>query len=177
MHVSFTEARLAMSQGDDQATILERAKFAASFSGSLRTNLVSMLDEIGTASSLGIASTDQLFDSDHGLLHPTSAIRYPVFKSERNYSGSSPAILRHPLLARYVKDVLGPELQSVSDALVVPLGKAAQSAVDHLVGLGTIESGRILFGFPHPSGANAHRTRQLESNRSDLRNRVNHFFR
>jgi hypothetical protein len=177
MQVSFAEARLAMDQGDDEATILERAKFAASFSGSLRTNLVSMFDQIGTASHLGIASTDHLFHSEQSLLHPTSAIRYPVFKSGRNYSGSSPSILRHPLLVAYVEDVLGPELQAVSGALVVPLGKAAESGLHQLEAAGVIDGARILFGFPHPSGANAHRVRQFDGNRSDLASQVEHFFR
>ncbi len=176
MQVSFAEAKLAMTQGDDESTILKRAKFAASFSGSLRTNLVSMLDEIGVNSSLGIASADQLFDSEQRLLHPTSAIRYPVFKSSRNYSGSSPAILGHPLLAGFVTDVLGPELEAVSGALIVPLGKAARSAMDHPVGVGTIDSDRVLSGFPHPSGANAHRVGQFEANRADLASQVSRFF-
>ena len=91
MHTSFVEARSGLEEGQSTIDILRRVKRVAAFSGTLRTNLVSMLDEIGLAEALGVNSTSVMFgeQAEH-LLHATSAVRYPVFKAGKNYSGSAP---------------------------------------------------------------------------------------
>jgi hypothetical protein len=165
---AFREARRAIAEGGEASAVLRRAKYAASFSGLLRTNLVSMLDEIGLAQALGISSTGSLFDHDGELLHPTSAIRYPVFVDGRNYTGSKPPLTSAPVLVDYLRGVLAPELEMVSETLVVPLGKAVESALRHLIAAGQLDEDICLFGLPHPSGANAHRVRQFNENRDRL---------
>ena len=54
MHASYVEARSGIEQGQDTEAILRRVKRVAAFSGSLRTNLVSMLDGIGLPHHLGL---------------------------------------------------------------------------------------------------------------------------
>lgn len=165
---SHEEARRALQDGADRQEVLRRAKYAASFSGSMRTNLISMLDEIGVARAIGVGSTSSLFGENADLLHPTSVIRYPVFVEGKNYSGSQPRLLSNPALLDYVEGLLSPELNSAPDSLVVPLGRSVEAALGHLVGLRELDEERCLFGFPHPSGANAHRAKQFEENRSRL---------
>ncbi len=61
-----------------------------------------------------------------------------------------------------VFEMLGPELAEVPEALVIPLGEAPEGCLSALASAGTIGMDRCLLGFPHPSGANGHRKRQLE---------------
>jgi hypothetical protein len=143
-------------------------KRAGAFSGSLRANLVSMLDDIGMAASLGIGTCDDLFGSSADLCHPTSAIRYPVFRGDKNYAGTSPALIKSPTLVSFVDSLLLDELTSTPSAMVLPLGVAATSAVDRLVLAGEITGDRVLSGFPHPSGANAHRIKQFTARRDAM---------
>jgi hypothetical protein len=101
-------------------------------------------------------------------MHSTSALRNPVFVAGRNYTGSSPQIAETPLLRQQVFSTLGPELAQVPDAIVIPLGKAAQSALELLVADGVVARERCCWGFPHPSGANGHRARLFDAERSHL---------
>ena len=81
------EARRSLANGLSPEDALRRADAVGSFSGPLRTNLVTMLDGIGLAAALGIESTAQLFDEMHHLAGHVSAIDYPVFVHGRNYGG------------------------------------------------------------------------------------------
>ena len=120
------------------------------------------------AGALGIDSTARLFDSHHQLAAHVSAIDYPVFVNGRNYGGTSPALTRHPVLRSLVRASLGPRLDMAPGALVVPLGKAAQSALAFLAAEGLVDPARCLLGFPHPSGANGWRVRQYAARRHHL---------
>lgn len=176
MHGSFVEARAGVEDGQDTDTILRRVKRTAAFSGSLRTNLVSMLDGIGIPEALGLGSSAELFTvQSESLKHATSAVRYPVFKAGKNYTGSSPTIPDSALLAPYL-DVLADEADQVAQAIIVPLGKAVETALRWLIDAGRVDEARCLFGFPHPSGADAHRISQYETNRDRLSEQVAGWF-
>ncbi len=147
--------QLSVGASDQEA--LKAAKVFASFSGPMRANLVALLDNIGLQSKLGIDSTDQLFGKRSDLCHFTSALRYPVFVENKNYSGS-PSILKHPLLKKMVDDYLAKELSLLgTTAWYIPLGKESAQALRYLSEKGIIPEKRVLDGLPHPSGANAER--------------------
>jgi hypothetical protein len=74
-------------------------------------------------------------------LHPGFALRFAC-------SGSSPKPTKHPALLALVVEVLGPELASVPEALVVPLGKAGETCVAHLCARGRLAPGRWLRAGP-----------------------------
>jgi hypothetical protein len=78
----------------------KRAKHTARFAGSMRKNLVQMLDELGLARILGIGICGELFDESCDLLHTTSMLKYPVFVGGKNYTGHSPKLLKSPLLLK-----------------------------------------------------------------------------
>lgn len=151
-------------------------KRRAAFAGSMRRNLVLMLDDIGLHTQLGVSSVAALFAEHDNLLHSTSILRYPVFMKGKNYSGFSPEPTQHPMLSSMIEQLLVPELCSVHGALVVPLGAAVERVLQHLTERGLLSDDRWLRGFPHPSGANGHRKHQFSNNRQRLSADVERWF-
>ena len=172
MEIAHRSARRDLLDGLTPGRTLLRAKQEASFAGSMRKNLISMLDDLGLPARLGIESSETLFGEDGPLLHATSAIRYPVFVKGRNYTGHGPDPLKTDPLRFFVEDVLTEELRSVPEAVIVPLGKSASEALKHLADAGRLDRNRCLWGFPHPSGANGHRVREYLERREHLKEQL-----
>lgn len=159
----------------DEAEGLDIQRRSA-FAGTMRQNLVAMLDELGVQQQLGIASTASLFAEHAHAVHATSVLRYPVFKAGKNYAGQHPKPLAHPFLRAMLERVCAPELARVEDALIIPLGKAAEESLEHLTTLGVLRAERVLRGFPHPSAANAHRKAEFGRAKADLEWQVQTWF-
>jgi hypothetical protein len=172
MERAFATAITALYDGESYDEASRRAKSGASFAGSMRTNLVKMLDELGLHHKLNIGSTTELFDLDNDLLHATSALRYPVFVANKNYTGSTPRALKSSILWEQIEMQLVPELNKFKDALVIPLGKNVNDILFELKSTGKISNDTILSGFPHPSGANGHRAKQFEINKIQMTNKI-----
>lgn len=166
---AFTAARDSIAEGQDLDHTIAHVERTGSFAGTMRTNLVQMLDELGLPQAMNIGSTLELFGEANELVHTTSALRYPVFVAGKNYSGGSPEVNRSALLSSYVHELLGPELAAVPGALIIPLGKATEACMRMLVAAGDLDEERCLLGFPHPSGGNGHRIRQFRENEEVLR--------
>lgn len=173
--IAYRTAIEAMRGGMHPLDAHRMQKPGVAFAGSMRTNLVTMLDELGVHRHVGIPTSADLFGSK--LLHTTSALRFPVFTNGKNYTGHRPPLTKHPFLVSMVDEILGPELAAVPNALVVPLGKAVDEAVAHLNSSGAIDRSRCLVEFPHPSGANAHRAKQFEQRKLMLKRQVEAWFR
>jgi hypothetical protein len=154
------------------------ARERAAFAGTMRKNLCCMLDELGLARKLGLGQSSELFSSDCSLAFTTSALAYPVFEGPacKNFSGGSVSLSEVELFRTMLETLLSPTLSAVPNALVIPLGQAASSGLHHLCQTERLDRRRVLFGFPHPSGANGHRRRQFEENRQDLALRVSEWF-
>jgi hypothetical protein len=170
MCTAYTEARGRALTGETDEELVRAIKGKASFSGKMRAPLVEMLDGIGVGTALGVGSSAALFGDRR--LHTTSAVRFPAFVDGKNYGGSSPKLLKSPLLRAFVEQTLAAELGAAPDALVVPLGRTAEAAVGHLAARGAVEARRCLLGFPHPSPANGHRAPQYAANRAEMARRV-----
>lgn len=166
---AFTAAREALAAGYGLEATLAHVDRRGSFAGTMRRNLVNMLDELGMAAALGIPSTTALFAEADELVHTTSALRYPVFVDGKNYGGANPEVRQSAILRKYVTEMLGPELAAVPDALIIPLGKAASGCLRMLVLAERVDRTRCLLGFPHPSGGNGHRVRQFRETGVQLR--------
>jgi Uracil DNA glycosylase superfamily len=160
-------AELAGSDMSDDE-VLAACKASASFSGPMRDLLIGMLDEIGVARGLGLASTASLWEADQNLASFTSTICYPAFVNGTNYSGERPRIDQVPILREFAEQILSADLSLTPDALIVPLGKRPTECVARLVELGRIEAHRCLLGMPHPSPANGHRAKQFAERRDQL---------
>jgi hypothetical protein len=149
-------ASAALRAGKDHTEASRLAKLTGSFSGPMRANLISMLDHIGLASVLDIATCSNLFSGVGDRVHFTSALRYPVFVGDANYNGT-PDMLKTPLLKSMIDTCLADEARHLSNAVWLPLGPQPARALEYLCGRGLLDRRQVLQGLPHPSGANAER--------------------
>ena len=150
------EARRQLDRGVDPTSALKAAKNTGAFSGSMRPNLVSLLDHVGINRWLGIHSCDALFGSSSGLVQTASALKNPVFVDGENYNGT-PNMTRHPLLREQLLENFKEMADAIPAAVFVPLGDKVSDALHFVAKCGLIDRQRILDGLPHPSGANAER--------------------
>ena len=119
--VALGEARRLLLAGASTEEALRSAVASGAFAGSMRTNLIRMLDGIGLAGALHIDSSSQLFDSHFHMVANASAIGWPVFVKggqlqrlstaatptsdasvldgclPRHAGGHGPGLCRHPL--------------------------------------------------------------------------------
>lgn len=155
-------------------------KVAGRFSGSIRKNIIAMLDEIGLNKYLELESCEKLFASDDHLLHTVSLIPYSVFIKQKNYSGHTPKILKSEMLTRYVKENFVMEYKQMEEAqnvLLIPLGRAVEEVLLTLSEEGILKEAQILRHFPHPSGANVNRVPQLKEHKEEMMDFLKEFFR
>ncbi|MDW4510660.1 hypothetical protein R7236_19930 [Priestia megaterium] len=163
MKTAFKQCVSSLSHHHQLEQVLYETKKAASFSGTMRVNLIDMLDQCGIAKVMGINGAAELFASQRDLLHTTSVLKYPVFYKGKNYTGHQPPIERSALLSRYAFEVFPHELSEIKNpCLIVPLGKAVENVLRKLSNEPSFSRHTYLFGFPHPSGANGHRNRIFE---------------
>ena len=104
MSTAIATARKELEVNDDIEEIQYKCKVAGRFSGSLRKNIISMLDGIELNKSLDLQSCSELFEDKDYLLHTISLIPYPVFIKGENYSGHTPKLIKSEFLMRYVYD-------------------------------------------------------------------------
>ena len=164
-----------MRSGDDPLRVQAAVKHAASFKG-MRRDLGNWFDAVGLAKPLGLSSCNELFSPRaQGVLHTTSAVRYPTFERVgdgwRNWNGYGVSALDHRVLKAMIRGILGPELRALRDAIIVPLGKANE-AVEYLCKNGDLDPSRCVLGFPHPSPASAHRHKLFAARRHNLERQV-----
>jgi len=150
--------RIARNAGHSVEQSHQIAKQSGSFSGSLRKNLVALLDHIQFNTLLNIESCDSLFGangSHNQLIHSMSSLTFPVFKNGENYNGT-PKIKNSALLKKhlqYCADIV----QQMPEAMIVPLGPKVTEAMDILIQEGSLQDHRVLNGLPHPSPSNSER--------------------
>ena len=154
----------------NEAAFSQLLRRHVAFAGTMRRNLCEMLDAIDFHHLLGIGSSADLFGNDSGKIAATSALVYPVMvgSEHRNFSGTKD-LTRIGVFCEMLDRLLAPRLLRAPGAMIIPLGKAAESAVQYLARRGVIERRRILSDFPHPSGANGHRKRLFAENEVQLR--------
>lgn len=171
MSTSMATARKLLEKEESIEEIQYKCKEVGRFSGVIRKNIISMLDEIELNRVLGLNSCEELFGDRDDLLHTVSLIPYSTFINKGNYSGHTPKLIKNSFLMRYVYDNFLNEynaLENKKEVLLIPLGRAVEEVIIKLEKEGLIESGKILIGFPHPSGANVNRIKQLEDNKNSM---------
>lgn len=171
MNTAISTARKELENSNDIGEIQYKCKVAGRFSGSLRKNIISMLDEIKLNDVLRLKSCSELFDNKDYLMHTVSLIPYPVFVKKQNYTGHTPKLLKSNFLMKYIRENFINEIHKLEyfeDILLIPLGKAVEEVLCKLKEEGFIKENQILSGFPHPSGANVNRLVQLEENKESM---------
>ena len=172
--IAFKTANEGLVNNVEIIDILKKCKYNSRFSGSMRENLIDMLDQIGLNKKFQLNSSRELFDEDNNLLHTTSLIKYPVFINGKNYNGHNPDILCNELLLKYIQKYFISEINELQNVVIIPLGKAVEEVLTYLIDNSMINDRyTILFGFPHPSGANGHRKEIFENNKKKLIKKVN----
>lgn len=156
--------------------IKKECKKNSRFAGSMRKNLIEMLDELNLNNKLNIDSCSELFEDKDYLLHTTSIIPYPVFINYKNYTGSNPKIIDNEILYSYVRKSFYKEIDKLPNVLIIPLGKAVEEVLEQMIKEKIIKKEQCLLGFPHPSGANGHRKNQFKENKDKLLNIVEEYF-
>ncbi|MGE7906400.1 hypothetical protein ACQKNS_18555 [Peribacillus sp. NPDC094092] len=156
--------------------ILHEVKKNSSFEGTMRKNLVQMLDELGLHTYLNISSTQDFFNEATHLVHTTSVLTYPVFYNGKNYSGSTPNILKTELLKKYIMEGFAAEIGTIERPLIIPLGVNVSKVLNYLAGHDYLDAKNILPGFPHPSGGNGHRHKQFAANKEQMKNMLQNYF-
>ena len=102
MSTSISTARKCIEENMKRDNIRYECKRAGRFSGSLRKNIISMLDIIKLNEGLNIKSCGELFEDKDYLLHTTSLIPYSVFVKGKNYTGHTPKLIKSKFLMKYV---------------------------------------------------------------------------
>lgn len=179
MSTAISAARRGFEISNNIKEIQYQCKEAARFSGSLRNNLISMLDELELNKYLKIDYCSQLFNEKDNLLHTVSLIPYAVFVKGKNYSGHTPKLIKCKFLMKYVNNNFVNELKqldNLNSILIIPLGTSVEEVLIKLVNDKIINEPQILKGFPHPSGANVNRLRQFSENKKNMIKIIHHNF-
>lgn len=173
---ALTSVQDSLSNNFDSNKILRIAKEEGAFSGTLRDNLVQLLDFIGLNTKLGIHSTQSLFDIHSNLVHTTSLLRHPVFIKNNNYSGTTPNILNNRLLFDLMNSYFIKEIKLLQNAIYIPLGSSVEMIFkNYIIKNNLLPEKQVLFGIPHPSGANNERIAYFlnKKNKSELSKKTN----
>lgn len=169
------EAQKQLLSGAEEQTASVAAKQTGAFSGAMRNNLISLLDEIGIHTLLGVDSCTLLFSTRADLVQMTSILRHPVFINEGNYNGT-PSMVRTPFLRDQINAYFAKEIAQLDNPIFVPLGPKVSEGLEWLAEQGIIKKDRIIQGLPHPSGANAERIAYFlgRKDKGSLSSKTNH---
>lgn len=176
MSKSIAVARSLIEERYPVSEIPYLCKREARFSGVLRNHIIEMLDDLSLQKWLSLESCAQLFNEKDNLLHTTSLIPFAVFNDGKNYNGHNPKILKNNMLLHFLKGYFEPQAAMLRNALVIPLGKSVEEIMRVYASGGLLEEKNILFGFPHPSGANGHRLQQFTNNKEKMKEIIKNFF-
>lgn len=168
MEKAFSSFKKALGNGESLDSCMHFVKTQASFAGTMRKNLVNMLDKIHLNDVLNIQSCGTLFSENSNLLQSTSILKYPVFIKGKNYTGHNPEMQSSDLLKEYVLKLFVKEINKLQSPFIIPLGKAVSKMIRELENKKVIHTKYCLFDFPHPSGANGHRKKQFEQHKESF---------
>lgn len=175
--IAYETARNGLILNKSHEEIKKECKKNSRFAGSMRKNVIEMLDDLGLNKKLNISSCSELFEECDNLLHTTSIIPYPVFINNKNYTGSNPKISESKVLMEYIKKYFYKEIEQLPNTLIIPLGKAVEEVLELMIDEGLIKRENCLLGFPHPSGANGHRKKQFSENKEQLMTKIDNYFK
>lgn len=161
MQLALAEAQAAIQAGDSDEQACIRAKRSARFAGAMRKHLIAMLDQLKLNEWLGVDSCSTMFEQSVDWMNSTSVLPYPAFLRNKNYNGSQPNLLKHEELRSYALNHMKKQLELLPRIPIIPLGKSVEGIMRLLASQHALDKRYVLWGFPHPSGANGHRHKQF----------------
>ncbi|MFC9708559.1 hypothetical protein ACFTRD_10375 [Paenibacillus sp. NPDC056933] len=87
-----------------------------------------------------------------------------------------PSMGKNAFLYQAVFESFLPELDQLKNLLIIPLGKSVEAVLRQLLDENRIQKERILWGFPHPSGANGYRVKQFENTKTEMQSILRDMF-
>ncbi|WP_059170376.1 uracil-DNA glycosylase family protein [Bacillus sp. FJAT-27445] len=177
MRVAYQTVHSFYSRQVSDEEILHEVKKRSSFEGSMRRNLVAMLDELGLAEHLGIQSSMELFGKENHLVQTASILPHAVFFDGKNYNGSRPDPWKTDLLRSHIETYFANDHSILETPLIIPLGVNVARVFMELGKSGRMDTRHMVTGFPHPSGSNGHRHKQFAANKEKMRQEIGHFFK
>lgn len=102
--IAFQTAKNGIGTCNTDEEICFKCKVESRFAGTMRKNLISMLDDLNLQEYLGLKSCLELFDKNKSLLHTTSLIKYPCFYKGKNYNGHTPTMGSVDILRKYIME-------------------------------------------------------------------------
>ncbi len=175
MERSYRSAINSFNKDNNWIEAIKDVKKQASFAGSMRNNLVAMLDELELNKKLNIDTTLQFFDEHNSIVHTTSIIKYPTFYKGKNYTGKQPSPILTNILMEFIKTHFVPEINNFENKLIIPLGNCVSNVLIKLNEEKLIKKNIILDHFPHPSGANGHRKKQFIQHKAQMFDQINNW--
>lgn len=152
----------ALKSGAEDENALKTAKLSGAFSGTLRTNLIALLESISLHEYLGIGSCKELFDSHSDLVQTCSVLKNAIVRYNRrkdswdNYNGT-PNIIKNDFLRKRV-DRFAEEIKNFPKGIIyITLGKVVAQAFEYLASKGAIPRERIFAITIHPAAGNNER--------------------
>lgn len=176
MERSIARCKMAIEEGIEYVQIPYLCKKEGRFAGVLRKNIAEMLDEIGLNKYLQLNSTKELFEEQDHLMHTTSLIPFPTFVKGKNYTGHTPELIKNSFLMAYVKANMAWQIEILQDALYIPMGRCVEEVLKMYIAEGKLKEEQCLLGFPHPSGANVNRKKQLEEEKAQMMSKIEKFY-
>jgi hypothetical protein len=168
----FEQMRLAYAAARDysgpERNLYRICGAAAGFGGPMRKLLIEMLVGIGIPQAMGLTNSAELFDPNRRDVIRPSVLNHPVFVNGENYTGHSPVLVKSEFLMRQVRKYFHRSITRTPNALLVPMGMAVESVFRKMQ-----LPNPVLWGFPHPSPANGHRSKQFATNQPSLIQAVN----
>ena len=68
------------------------------------------------------------------------------------------------------------QIEMLKDALYIPMGKCVEEILKMYIEEGKLKESQCLLGFPHPSGANVNRMKQLEEEKEQMMIKIRAFY-
>jgi len=137
--IAYKTAHDGLIKSLDFEKIKKECKKNSRFAGSMRKNLIEMLDELKLNRKLHIDSCLELFEEKAEILHTTSMIPYPVFIKGKNYTGFGPKILDNEILKSYLEKYFYKEMKELPNVFIIPLGKPVEEVLEFMINKNLIE--------------------------------------
>lgn len=157
---------------------LEICKEDSRLFGATKKNLINMMIELGFEYTVSSKGDIDIFEIYKSHLHTTSLIRYPVMKNGKNYDGRNPDLYKNDFLHNIAKKSIEFELSKLHNLqLIIPLGSKVEEFILKLFNQDNQIKDKVLRGFPHPSGLNAHRNTIFEKNKESMQLQVSKYIK
>lgn len=151
----------SLLNGEADEAALKKAKSFGAFSGSMRINLVKMLDYVSIPQKFNLNSSEAFFDENNTLCHFTSLLTHCVqtYSSKQhkwaNYSVVS--VGKNEFFLNSIREGILKEINAIPNAMILTLGEPCKLVFDMLINAGLVDEGRVFSGMCHPSGASNER--------------------